>query len=139
MTQYLFVYGTLRPGLAPPAVAHIIQQLRRVGAGSVRGRLYNLGAYPGALPDPAAETTIAGEVFEIPNDLAFWSALDDYEGFDPGSPGASLFVRTRCRVTLAGGRELESWIYAYNRHPKAAPLVVGGDYYRLQEINQKKE
>jgi gamma-glutamylcyclotransferase (GGCT)/AIG2-like uncharacterized protein YtfP len=139
MSQYLFVYGTLRPGLAPPAVAHIIQQLRRIGAGSVRGRLYNLGAYPGAHPDALAETTIVGEVFEIPNDQAFWSALDDYEGFDPLSPAASLFVRTKCRVTLDREGELESWIYAYNRHPKTAPLVTGGDYYRLRELSRKRE
>jgi gamma-glutamylcyclotransferase (GGCT)/AIG2-like uncharacterized protein YtfP len=48
------VYGTLRPGRAPAAVAAVVATLRPLGAARVRGRLYDLGAYPGAVPDSGA-------------------------------------------------------------------------------------
>ena len=39
------------------------------------GRLYDLGLYPAAMLDPAAETRIRGEVFQLPDApeiLAAW-------------------------------------------------------------------
>lgn len=137
MSEYLFVYGTLRPEVAPPEVADAVHQLRPVGAASVRGHLYDLGEYPGAILDASANTTIAGELFELPDDQAILAALDDYEGFDCNDPEASLFVRIKCLVTLSDGRKLESWIYVYNRSPEQMPLVTSGDYTKLHTAKRE--
>ncbi|HBZ71988.1 MAG TPA: hypothetical protein DEP35_20580 [Deltaproteobacteria bacterium] len=45
----MFVYGTLRPRSAPPALAQILRSASNLGAAWVPGALYDLGAYPGAL------------------------------------------------------------------------------------------
>src|SRR5437588_543686 len=139
MSEYLFVYGTLRPELAPDEVADAVHQLRRIGAATVRGQLYDLGEYPGAILDASANTTISGEVFELPDDQTVLAALDEYEGFNPNDSEASLFVRIKCQVTLSDGRKLESWIYVYNRSPEQMPLLTSGDYAKIQAAKRENQ
>jgi gamma-glutamylcyclotransferase (GGCT)/AIG2-like uncharacterized protein YtfP len=128
MSRHLFLYGTLLPELAPPAIAAAARRLARVGKASLPGRLHDLGAFPGAILDPAARTRIAGAVFALPGDPELLAALDAYEGFLPGDPARSLFVRVRAAARLEDGCELSCWVYEYNRDPGDAPLVPGGDY-----------
>jgi gamma-glutamylcyclotransferase (GGCT)/AIG2-like uncharacterized protein YtfP len=127
--RYLFVYGTLRPGHAPAAIAAQVGKLLEVGPGAVRGRVYDLGPYPGAVLDASAGTMIEGTVFRLPADPSVLAALDAYEGFDPTDRERSLFVRARTSVTLADGRRLACWVYVYNREetrPRAPDLSLRG-------------
>jgi gamma-glutamylcyclotransferase (GGCT)/AIG2-like uncharacterized protein YtfP len=116
MSIRLFAYGTLRQGHALREIAEAAAQLRPIGKGVARGRLYDLGAYPGAVfasGEDAGE--IEGEVFEVP-DEAVLRALDAYEGFEPDDPAASLFVRIPIEVRMAGrGDSVFCWAYQYNR------------------------
>jgi gamma-glutamylcyclotransferase (GGCT)/AIG2-like uncharacterized protein YtfP len=123
MLSKLFAYGTLRQGAAPAEIAHAVARLRWVGTGVVRGRLFDLGAYPGAVfavPGATAEAAalcgeIAGEIYEVP-DMAIWRELDGYEGFEASDPAASLFVRRQIEVRPSEGGELAiCWAYEYNR------------------------
>jgi gamma-glutamylcyclotransferase (GGCT)/AIG2-like uncharacterized protein YtfP len=132
MTEYLFVCGTLRPALASGEMLRLMSGLRRVGEGTVRGHLYDLGEYPGAVIDGNATSVVVGEVFELPDDETFLQTLDEYEGFDPADAGRNAFVRTKVPVTLSDETRLECWMYAYNRATAGAPLVAGGDYLKLK-------
>ena len=114
MSEFLFTYGTLRPGHAPEEIAPTVAKLRAVGNGFVYGTLYDLGAYPGAILDPASTRKISGSVFEIPNDPSVLQQLDAYEEFDSSALEESLFVRTLCAVELESGGMLQCWIYVYN-------------------------
>ena len=123
MPSKLFAYGTLRQGVAPAEIARAVARLQRVGRGIARGRLFDLGAYPGAVfagAGAAAEATtwcseIPGEIYEVP-DVAIWGELDGYEGFEPSDPAASLFVRRQIEVRLCeGGEGAICWAYEYNR------------------------
>lgn len=129
MAESLFLYGTLLPGLAPVEIAHAAAQLRYTGEGSVRGRLYHLGDFPGAVLDPSAEGRIFGAVFTLPEDPALLCALDDYEEFIPALPQASQFVRTRTVVTLTAGGALDCWIYVYNRYVLADRAIASGRWH----------
>jgi gamma-glutamylcyclotransferase (GGCT)/AIG2-like uncharacterized protein YtfP len=146
MPDYLFAYGTLLPGAAPAEIAGIAARLKAVGEGCVRGRLYNLGHFPGAVleqtgnerrgkgktsDDREADRNksgrmIYGTVFELPRDPEVLQALDAYEEFDPANPAASQFLRTRCLASLQSGSAIECWIYVYNRGVKNIPVVEGG-------------
>lgn len=130
MKDYLFVYGTLSPNYAPGEVANVVRRLRSVGAATVKGRLYDLGEYPGAILDASTRRKISGRVFALPEDQSVLKSLDEYEDYKPHDPDASLFVRKRATVKLDDGRELECWMYVYNRDPGNAPLVSGGDYMK---------
>jgi gamma-glutamylcyclotransferase (GGCT)/AIG2-like uncharacterized protein YtfP len=130
MVEFLFLYGTLLPELAPAPLRASLAKLRRLGPGWVPGRLYDLGRYPGAVLDPATATRVVGQVFELPDEPAVLAALDAYEGFVAAEPAGSLYVREQRPVTLADGRRLACWMYVYNRDPGDRPLVPDGDYRR---------
>jgi len=114
MANSLFVYGTLRPGHAPREIAHIVDQLTLIGDGTVRARLYDLGAYPGIILDEQAPA-IPGVVLSLPPNEALLAQLDAYEGFISTHPEASLFRRVLTTVTLADGTLTTCWVYVYNR------------------------
>jgi gamma-glutamylcyclotransferase (GGCT)/AIG2-like uncharacterized protein YtfP len=132
MSEYLFVYGTLLPHLAPEAVVNEVRQFQWVGQAATCGRLYDLGAYPGAILDATTNTRIIGQVFQLPDNPAILAALDDYEGFYyADNLPDSLFVRTTTTVKFSDGREMLCWIYVYNRDVGDAPLVADGDYTKI--------
>jgi gamma-glutamylcyclotransferase (GGCT)/AIG2-like uncharacterized protein YtfP len=130
MTDHLFVYGTLSPGNAPPEIAATVSRLRPVGSASVRGRLYDLGEYPGAVLSEKSRTLIRGEVFELPADQNTLTALDNYEGFEPSKPSSSLFLRRVRAVTMDDGKRVRCWVYIYNGTTKGALPLRNGRYSR---------
>jgi gamma-glutamylcyclotransferase (GGCT)/AIG2-like uncharacterized protein YtfP len=118
--QLLFVYGTLRPGLAE-AAGHLVDDLERAGTATVRGLLFDLGEYPGMV---AGDGIVHGELLRV-DDAARLAALDEYEGC--GGPGP-LFERHRTTVRLDTGEELTAWAYFYVRSVAGKERVPGGDY-----------
>ncbi len=130
MSDYVFAYGTLQPGLVPASMSSVAQKLTPVGRGFVRGLLYDLGRYPGAIPDARAARRIAGTVLQLPDDgntaREILGRLDAYEGFDPESPAASEYIRARQTVDLVDGGSLECWFYRYNLPASAAQIIESG-------------
>src|SRR5437870_10000377 len=131
MSELVFLYGTLIPGQEPAEMTPVVTRLRRIGAARVTGRLYDFGEYPGAILDDSSGSSIAGQVFEVP-DKDLLTSLDDYERFDPEDRAGSLFVRVRCPVTLADGRKLEGWICVYVGGAGRAPVGAGGRRGRIR-------
>jgi putative glutamine amidotransferase len=129
MTQpiYLFVYGTLRPGHAPASVSPLVDRCSVVGAGETRGRIYDLGHYPGCVIDPACDTVVHGCVLQVPDQQTL-EKLDHYEGYNPSDVAGSLFLRTRCDVALDDGRTLRAEVYVYNRDVARSRLIPSGRY-----------
>jgi gamma-glutamylcyclotransferase (GGCT)/AIG2-like uncharacterized protein YtfP len=130
MSEFLFAYGTLQPGLAPTKIARVAAKLRPVGAGFVRGVLYDLGGYPGAVADPNAKGKIFGTVMELPEDESVLEPLDRYEGFDPEAPETSEYIREKQAVELKTGGKVECWFYRYNRKPRDGTRVENGAWGR---------
>ncbi len=96
----VFVYGTLRAGevndLNRAATRHGIGAPTLVGTGTIAGRLYDFGTYPGLVLDAAAGPVV-GDVYDIPD--ALLPVLDEIEEVYPGQ--ATLFVRETRPVMLA--------------------------------------
>ena len=126
MSEYLFAYGTLQPGQAAAEIAATVARLRPIGSGYVHGLLYDLGEYPGAILSSTARSRIHGTVFRLSNDAKDLTQLDEYEGFDPVNPAASLFIRKAHPVKMSTGRTLRCWVYEYNQKPESARLVPEG-------------
>lgn len=114
----LFAYGTLAP-LDEDAA-------RREGweADAVRGRLYDLGPYPGLFDHDDPESGwVEGHVREI-SWAQITDTLDPYEGVDSG-PFRRVSVRTR------GGREV--WVYV---HADALPPTAHGPIDRWKSTKR---
>lgn len=135
-TYYLFVYGSLRSGFHHPAYEYISRYFNFVSDGKVKGLLYDMGEYPGALPTNE-EAYIIGELYHIKHSDEFeWALaqLDDYEGLntEPGEP--QLFRRELVTVYTVTETH-EAWIYWFNGDVSNQPLVKSGDVleYRRQK------
>lgn len=118
--DYLFAYGTLSPRLAPPGLAADLSQLTPLGRGWVQGRLYDLGAYPAAVPDAGGKATVAGTVFRLPERGDLLARLDAYEGPE--------FRRIPCQARLSDGTRLRCWIYAFGGDLRQAQPIAAGEW-----------
>ncbi|MFM0740966.1 gamma-glutamylcyclotransferase [Paraburkholderia xenovorans] len=83
--QTVFVYGTLRAGevndISEAAARNEIDAPNLLGSATVRGHLFDFGAYPGLVVDEAGVDVI-GDVYEIDDRLV--AVLDEIEAVYPG-------------------------------------------------------
>ena len=114
MADLLFVYGTLMRGL--PLHRLLQAGARYVGAGKVRDQLFDLGAYPAAIPDPSG--TVHGELYRV-EAPALWAALDSVEGPQYHRGEATVAIRDET-VTAC--------VYWYVGPLSGAVPIPGGDY-----------
>lgn len=131
MKTLLFVYGTLHPEIAPPAMQPLVRQLTRVGEGSMAGALYDLGDFPGAIAD--SQGTVHGTVYEL-SDRTLLQKFDEYEGFEKKNPRGSLFLRRRACVQIQGGERVRCWVYLYNQSLGSAAKIDSGVYARPKSV-----
>lgn len=125
--SFLFVYGTLmRGGLRQDLMAEA--GVRLLAEGTIQGRLYDLGQYPGAKPSTNSDDLVRGEVHRLIDPARALAILDRYEGCFPGLPARSEFVRGVVRVTLNEGGQRPAWAYFYNRPVDESRRIPSGDY-----------
>ena len=91
-----------------------------LGEGAVRGRLLDLGRYPGLV---AGDGRVRGEIYQL-DDPELLPVLDRKEGYN--------FGRRRAIVTLANGRRARAWIYRYRGPRNRAVPIPDGDYRRVR-------
>ncbi len=135
----VFVYGTLRAGevndLNEAARRHGLPAPRLIGSGSVPGRLYDFGSYPGYVPAAAGQQgsqRVVGDIYEI--DEALIPVLDEIEEVYPGQ--ATLFVRTEQQVACADGMR-RCLLYPVGAEAvRSLPEIEGGDWvaYRRGQV-----
>ena len=89
-----------------------------VGRAKVRGKLYDLGAYPALLLDEAG-SEVTGEVYEIDDEI--FRKLDEIEA-------SSSYLRQEVEVSL-DNQSMSCWIYAPEPHsyPRHI-LIASGDW-----------
>jgi gamma-glutamylcyclotransferase (GGCT)/AIG2-like uncharacterized protein YtfP len=113
MPHKLFVYGTLHPGIAPPEVRKDVSRFRLEGKGTMRGKLLDLGDYPGVLQKRGAGK-VPGHIFSIPSAPRLLDRLDRYEEYFADDPDSSLFLRKRVNVKRDDGSTERCWVYVLN-------------------------
>ena len=135
----LFVYGSLRSGFKHPAYEYISRYFTLVGPAKVKGKLYDLGSYPAAIPTTEDGFFIVGELYQLKNEKEFdWAfeQLDDYEGVHPENNEKSLYTRQKETVFI-GGENAVAWMYWYNASIDDQPLIASGDV--LEFIQHKSK
>lgn len=134
---FLFVYGTLRSEMLNPIKEQITADVEWVGEAEIRGCLYDIGTYPGAVPAHDQEASlIKGEIIKLNRPERVLKILDKYEGLTDSSPDDSEYYRSEERINLPDGRELQSWIYWYNFSVEGKTRIEDNDY--LAYLKKKK-
>lgn len=110
MSEFVYAYGTLRPGLNH----HVVL---------VKGELYDLGWFPGIKLGGADD--VVCERIEV-QDLGH---VDRYEGYYESDPGQSLYIRRPF---------LDGWIYEFNGKTNPIKRIMSGDWldYRQEKRGQ---
>ncbi|HEX8356669.1 MAG TPA: gamma-glutamylcyclotransferase family protein [Segetibacter sp.] len=126
----LFVYGSLRSGFHHPAYGYISKYFTLISPATVKGKLYDLGDYPAAIPTND-EAFIVGELYELKSSEDFaWAIeqLDAYEGVNPDEGEPRLYKRELAEVYY-NGQTTHAWIYWYSHEIEDQPLIPSGDIF----------
>jgi gamma-glutamylcyclotransferase (GGCT)/AIG2-like uncharacterized protein YtfP len=128
--QWLFVYGTLRQAQGHVMAHFLASRGRWLGAGKVRGRLYDLGSYPGLVAPGGDNEWVYGEVYELGQTAETLAVLDSYEGCSPEDLPPFLFERRPAPVFLPTGEVRSCWMYLYQGPVREEQRLLSGDYAR---------
>jgi len=123
----MFVYGTLRKDSRGQVLSPLCRDWIFISHGSIAGRLYDFGAYPGAVPSDDPEDRVRGELYRLPAPETMLPPIDRYEGCAPEDAPPHEFERRLVRVELEDGSAAEAWIYWYRPEPRGR-LLASGDY-----------
>lgn len=124
----VFVYGTLLRGECRRAVIDAYPSARTLPA-RARGRLFDLGAYPGMVPAPIDRGAwVHGELVRCTSIEALLEELDGIEGFNGYGTPDSLFERRLVTVTIDGTQPQMAWTYILGATNPAGPPVPSGDW-----------
>jgi gamma-glutamylcyclotransferase (GGCT)/AIG2-like uncharacterized protein YtfP len=127
-SYYVFVYGSLRSGFHSPAYQYISNYFNLFGEAKVKGKLFNTGEYPAAIP-VEEDSFIKGELYLIKNENEFsWAIaqLDDYEGVVVEKDEQPLYRREMADVYI-NDAIVPAWIYWYNGDLSGKSLISSGD------------
>jgi len=128
--NYLFVYGTLLDDTNEFAI-YLKNNCSLYAKGKFKGRLYDIGEYPGAIADSNYPSYVYGSIFILKDATSALKYLDDYEGFGPEQEQPNLFVRGIIEVEIAKGI-VNCWCYLYNLPIDGLVLIGSGDYLRYR-------
>ena len=121
----LFFYGVLRPGLVSGRMAGLIALLEQDRPATVSGKLYAApdprGHFPRMIAATAGERVHGTVLTPGPRfGAAELAEFDAFEGFKPGNPAGSDYLRRTLVATLSDGSAVDADAYCWNR-------AVGGD------------
>jgi gamma-glutamylcyclotransferase (GGCT)/AIG2-like uncharacterized protein YtfP len=114
-------YGSLLRRFPTQTRLGVAEGLEFLGPCRLRGRLLDLGPYPGLVD---GGRLVRGELYRLA-DPAVLKVLDRFEAYDPADPAGSEYLR-QCE-TLAEPR-VTAWVYRLRLAPAGAPEVAGGDW-----------
>lgn len=124
----LFVYGTLLENVPGEMASLMRANATEIGHGSLRGRLFDIGEYPGAVDSDDNHTHVRGVIYRLREPDAVLPRLDAYEECGPGDPGPHEYRRVRREVMLDIGSTIRAWVYLYNGPTDQLSCIESGDY-----------
>ena len=135
MTDLLFVYGTLMNNIQSNIAGYLHQHSDFVGEGSLQGRLYDLGSYPGVIYDMQAGSCVYGHVFRLHDPENMLKRLDFYEGISLLQADKNEYRRELIPVEV-NKEQVNCWTYLYNFSTGNLKEILGGNYLNYLKSNE---
>ncbi len=127
----LFVYGTLRREVGAPAYALFAEHATFLDAGTIAGRMYDLGSYPGITLEAEGAHCVHGEVYRLTTPQPTLQLLDRYEGVaGTRGDGSGQYDRLEVPVATHDHGLVMAWVYVCLMDLTDCPAIEGGDYVR---------
>jgi len=126
--DYLFVYGSLRKDTPTPLYALLQDNCTFETEGYFKGKLYDLGRYPGAVACQDTICKVFGELYRLTDVDKVFRILDAFEGCSVQFAQPHEYVRKKIQVVIDNGNAISAWAYLYNREVDKLPLIPSGDY-----------
>lgn len=127
--ERLFVYGTLR-STAGETAHELIKGALFLGPARCRGRLFDLGEYPGLVIGGVWRWFwVQGELYSVGPEIL--ERVDEYEGCANGVGGD--FCREHLEVFQNGASAGTTWAYVYRGPIEGARWIASGDD-RMREL-----
>lgn len=128
MSDYLFVYGSLRRQVSSSRHDLIQDQCEYIGEGTLQGKLYLLDGYPGAIISEDDSDTVFGEMYRMLDRDSLFARLDEYEECTGLFPEPHEFKREEVEIALVDGQRIVGWSYFYNRPITHLKRVISGRF-----------
>lgn len=117
------VYGLLRAGESGFAQFGLEEAFAPLGPCTLRGQLYDLGAYPGLVE---GKGQVIGEIFEV-RDPSVIPRVDAFEDYWPEDPARSRYERRKVRLIEP---DRDAWVYVLVLGVESARLIETGDWFK---------
>ena len=126
MNNLLFIYGTLLNEDNEYAL-YLKNNSRFYSTGKLKGKLYDIGEYPGAVLSDGDH--IYGSILEINDPEKVLSIIDDYEGFGDNQLQPNEFIRVLTKIETGSGF-VNCWVYLYNLPVTGLLQINSGRYIK---------
>jgi gamma-glutamylcyclotransferase (GGCT)/AIG2-like uncharacterized protein YtfP len=127
-SAFLFAYGSLLSEDNDFAI-YLKDNSVLYSTGKVRGRLYDIGEYPGAILSAACDEYVYGSVLKIDRSEKVLDIIDDYEGYGGEQSWPNEFIRVLTGIETETGI-INCWIYVYNLPVNGLKYIKGGRYFK---------
>ncbi|MEO8885190.1 MAG: gamma-glutamylcyclotransferase family protein [Mucilaginibacter sp.] len=126
MINKLFIYGSLLE-TDNEFGRYLKQYAVYFKPGKFKGKLYDVGEYPGAITYPAGDYFVHGSIVILNNITEALKRLDDYEGYGDDQLQPNLFIRKLLTITT-DDKAVKCWVYLYNHQISQLKQIYSGDY-----------
>ena len=134
MNAYLFVYGTLLHSIESSMANYLKDVSTFIGTGHLKGRMYDLGRYPGVVVNEKEPKRIFGHIFKLKQAAEALKVLDYYEAIPDGENTTSEYIRCLQEVE-SEGNIISCWVYVYNLSTDGLTEIKGGNYLEFIKNN----
>jgi gamma-glutamylcyclotransferase (GGCT)/AIG2-like uncharacterized protein YtfP len=122
----LFIYGTLLDS-GNSYATYLKQHCPSLQQGKFKGRLYDMGEYPGAVINTSCNQYVYGRIYQMDDPDKILKFIDDYEGFGDDQEQPNLFLRVLTIIETTDGL-VECWVYVYNLPVDGLLRIESGRY-----------
>lgn len=126
MINKLFIYGSLLKS-DNEFGRYLKKHATIYKPGKFKGKLYDVGEYPGAVHLPDTDYKVYGMIIKLDDIEETLKYIDDYEGFGEYQLQPNLFIRKLLTVQTADGN-VKCWVYLYNHPITHLKQILSGDY-----------
>jgi len=97
----------------------------------MRGKLYEVSGYPGAIESGDVNDKVSGELYKMLDRKRLLARLDDYEECSDRFQTPHEYSRKPLLIELTGGGSVLAWVYLYNHDVSKLRQIITGNYLNV--------